>query len=129
MLSFIIFHGVPATAPTKLYTSLRPTLLPNAYRLACYFSPIYTTPSSGIVLSDTKDAESVSAYRQWPDRMASRCRVRLVITVPGPMHSNNRRPRLLYAGLWERRPPGGLLPATIIDILFFKIYGVSLFCL
>ena len=110
MLSFIIFHGAPATDPTKLCTSLRLTLLPNAYRFACYFSPIYTTPSSGTVLADTKDAESVSADRQWPDRKADRCRVRLATTVPGRKYSNNRRPRLLYAGLWERRPPGGLLP-------------------
>ena len=50
----------------------------------------YIVPSSGIVLADTKDAESVSAYKQLPDQMASRCRVRLAIGVPDPMHSNSR---------------------------------------
>ena len=48
------------------------------------------TPSSGIVLADRKDAESVSADRQSPDQKASRCRVRLATGVPDPMHSNNR---------------------------------------
>ena len=72
------------------------------------FSPIYTTPSSGIVLADTKDAESVSADRQSPDQMASRCRVRLATGVPDLMHSNSRH--------------------TIFHDTY-KIYGVSLFCL
>ena len=34
MIKTPFLDGVPATAPTKLWTSLRPTLLPNAYRLA-----------------------------------------------------------------------------------------------
>ena len=38
----------------------------------------YKVPSCGIVLADRKDAESVSAGRQSPDQMASRCRVRIV---------------------------------------------------
>ena len=50
----------------------------------------YKVPSCGIVLADTKDAESVSAYKQLPDQMASRCRVRLATGIPDPMHSNNR---------------------------------------
>ena len=68
----------------------------------------YIVPSSGIVLADTKDAESVSAYRQSPDQKASRWRVRLAIGVPDPMHSNSRH--------------------TIFHDMY-KIYGVSLFCL
>ena len=66
------------------------------------------TPSSGIVLADRKDAESVSAYRQSPDQKASRCRVRLATGVPGLMHSNSRH--------------------TIFHDTY-KIYGVLLFCL
>ena len=50
----------------------------------------YKVPSCGIVLADTKDAESVSAYKQSPDQKASRCRVRLATGVPGLMLSNNR---------------------------------------
>ena len=50
----------------------------------------YKVPSCGIVLADRKDAESVSADRQSPDQKASRCRVRLAIGVPDPMHSNSR---------------------------------------
>ena len=57
----------------------------------------YTTPSSGTVLADTKDAESVSAYKQLPDQMASRCRVRLATGVPDLMYSNSRRLHPLYA--------------------------------
>ena len=68
----------------------------------------YIVPSSGIVLADTKDAESVSAYKQSPDQKASRCRVRLATGVPGLMHSNSRY--------------------TIFHDTY-KIYGVSLFCL
>ena len=61
------------------------------------FSPTYTTPSSGIVLADTKDAESVSADRQSPDQKASRCRVRLATGVLDLMYSNSRRLPPLYA--------------------------------
>ena len=70
----------------------------------------YKVPSSGIVLADTKDAESVSAYKQLPDQMASRCRVRLATGVPDLKHNNNRRLHPWYADWWERRPPNGLLP-------------------
>ena len=66
------------------------------------------TPSSGIVLADRKDAESVSAYRQSPDQKASRCRVRLATGIQDPRHSSNRH--------------------TIFHDTY-KIYGVLLFCL
>lgn len=68
----------------------------------------YKVPSSGIVLVDGKDAESVSAYKQSPDQKASRCRVRLATGVPDPIHRNNR-----YTILHDT----------------YKIYGISLFCL
>lgn len=68
----------------------------------------YKVPSSGIVLADRKDAESVSADRQSPDQKVSCCRVRLATGVPDPMHSNSRY--------------------TIFHDTY-KIYGVSLFCL
>lgn len=68
----------------------------------------YKVPSSGIVLADTKDAEIVSAYRQWPDRMADRSQARPATTVPDRKHSSNRY--------------------TIFHDTY-KIYCVSLFCL